>query len=172
MISVLGSSLLKTYPFAYMAEVIDNLAAKNKDAQILFNYIPTQVKEAQTIYSMCNPKTQSQIFFDVFGKGLREFLAITSHCDALIGNEGGAVNMAKALNIPTFTIFSPWINKKDWSIFENGTSNVSVHLKDFKPKLYTQPEKHYKKNAYRMYKAFDPQLIKAQLDSFTKRLAV
>ena len=58
------------------------------------------------------PSAQKQIYFDVFGETLRDFLAITYHCDALIGNEGGAINMAKALNVPTFTIFSPWIKKE------------------------------------------------------------
>jgi heptosyltransferase-2 len=61
---------------------------------------------------LCKPATQKNVFFEVFGKSLREFMAITSHCDALIGNEGGAVNMAKALDIPTFSIFSPQIKNQ------------------------------------------------------------
>jgi heptosyltransferase-2 len=32
-------------------------------------------------------------------------------CDVLVANEGGTVHIAKALNKPTFTIFSPYVNK-------------------------------------------------------------
>ena len=119
MISAIGSCAAKTYPAVYMAELINTIVTKKKEAQILFNYIPKQESDAKYIYDLCEPSTQKQIYFDVFGKSLRDFLAITYHCDALIGNEGGAVNMAKALNVPTFTIFSPWIKKEAWSLFED-----------------------------------------------------
>ena len=79
----------------------------------------------------------------------------------MIGNEGGAVNMAKALNIPTFTIFSPWIFKEAWNMFENDTTNVSLHLKDFKPDLYEGVEhpKLLKKEALHLYDQFNPELL-------------
>ena len=83
--------------------------------------------DAFEIYNLCNKETQKHIKIDLIPGNLREFLAITKHCNALIGNEGGAVNMAKALDIPTFTIFSPWINKNDWNCFEDGKNNISVH---------------------------------------------
>ena len=35
-----------------------------------------------------------------------------NECVVIIGNDGGAINMAKALNKPSFIIFSPWIEKK------------------------------------------------------------
>ncbi|GAA3598911.1 glycosyltransferase family 9 protein [Flavivirga amylovorans] len=164
MIGVLGSGGKKTYPFNYMAEVIDTLVEETS-GQILFNYIPKQETEARTIFDLCKPDTQKNIYFDVFGKSLRAFLAITSHCDALIGNEGGAINMAKALNIKTFAIYSPWIDKATWNLFEND-NNVSVHLKDFKPELYTKAEKHYKKETAELYKKFEPQFFTSKLKAF------
>ena len=88
-----------------MAEVIDTIVNETK-SEILFNYIPNQITEAETVFKLCKLETQHHIKFNVFGKSLREFLAITYHCNALIGNEGGAINMAKALNIKTFAIFS------------------------------------------------------------------
>src|SRR5690606_31849878 len=114
MVSILGSSSAKTYPSRYMAEVLDHVVEKS-GAQLLFNYIPRQLEQASEIFDKCTPKTQKNIFFDVYGRDLREFMALTSQCDALIGNEGGAVNMAKALDIPTFSIFSPQIRKENWS---------------------------------------------------------
>ncbi|NND51133.1 MAG: glycosyltransferase family 9 protein [Flavobacteriaceae bacterium] len=171
MIAVLGSGSSKTYPSKYMAEVLNTLASESK-GQILFNYIPKQEQEAREIFDLCSAETQKQIFFDVYGRDLRSFLAIVHHCDALIGNEGGAINMAKALNIPTFTIFSPWIDKATWSIFEN-EHNVSVHLKDFQPDFYANMhESNMKSRTDEAYQMFKPQLFENQLKSFLNHLSL
>ena len=166
MISVLGSGDNKTYPLPHMAKVIDFIVEQT-NGQILFNYIPKQVDEAKTVYNFCALETRKHIFFDVFGKGLREFLAITHHCTAMIGNEGGAVNMAKALNIPTFTIFSPWIIKEAWNMFEDGTQNVSVHLKDFNPDIVNNStSKELKDNYKSLYEMIKPSLFFEELKKF------
>ena len=170
MISVIGSDLTKTYPFEYMAKVLDDIIDAQPKAQILFNYIPKQLEDARAVFNLCKYDTQQQIKLDVFGKSLREFMSITSYCDALIGNEGGAVNMAKALNVPTFTIFSPWIKKETWSLFENNTTNVSVHLKDFQPDWFKgQTTSDLKKNYANLYQLFSPQLFKNKLITFLKQ---
>ncbi|MDO5969974.1 glycosyltransferase family 9 protein [Flavivirga aquimarina] len=166
MVSVLGSGAKKTYPFNYMAKVIETIVEETS-GQILFNYIPNQETEARSIFNLCNPETQNNIFFNVFGENLRAFLAVTYHCDALIGNEGGAINMAKALNIKTFAIFSPWIDKATWSLFEND-NNVGVHLKDYKPELYTKAEKTLKNKAATLYEMFKPELFTNKLKAFLK----
>jgi heptosyltransferase-2 len=169
MISVLGSSLDKTYPLKYMAKAIDTIA-DTIEAQILFNYLPELKEQAKEIYDLCAPQTQKQIYFDVFGGSLREFLAITAHCDALIGNEGGAINMAKALKIKTFAIYSPWIDKATWSLFED-ENNVSVHLKDYSPDLYLNKiEKNMKKDALELYKKFVPELFEKKLSAFLNQI--
>ncbi|MCF7561763.1 glycosyltransferase family 9 protein [Sabulilitoribacter multivorans] len=170
MISVLGSSENKTYPLPYMAEIIDAIVEETK-AQILFNYIPNQKNKAKEVYDLCKIETQKHIFYDVFGNGLREFLAITKHCIALIGNEGGAVNMAKALDIPTFTVFSPWILKEAWNMFEDGKTHVSIHLKDTNPELYsTKSVKDMKTDSKELYHSFKPNLVIPKLKSFLKGL--
>ena len=172
MIGVLGSGKDKTYPFAYMAKVIDNIVTELPDSQILFNYIPKQEADAKTILELCSAETQKQIHFDVFGKSLRDFLAITSHCTALIGNEGGAINMAKALYIPTFTIFSPWIKKEAWNMFDDGKKHVSVHLKDYDEKDYTDIShpKELKSKTFELYEDFKPSYFEEELKEFLKRL--
>ncbi|WP_418603318.1 glycosyltransferase family 9 protein [Hwangdonia sp.] len=164
MISVLGSGENKTYPFPYMAKVIDAIVEKTS-AQILFNYIPKQETEAKAILSLCHTETKKHIKFHVFGKSLRDFLAITHHCDAVIGNEGGAINMAKALNINTFAIYSPWIDKASWNLFED-ENNLSVHLKDYLPELYTKPEKEYKNEASALYQKFKPEMFIDKIEDF------
>jgi len=166
MISVLGSQPSKSLPFEYMAKIIDEIVSVT-DAQILFNYIPSQEKDAHTIYSLTTLKTQNNIHLDVFAKNLRGFLAVLSHCDILVGNEGGAVNMAKALNIPTFTVFSPWIDKNDWNIFEDGKKHMSVHLKDYKPLLFEdKTSKELKKQSLELYSDFSNTLFSNQLQEF------
>lgn len=166
MISVLGSGSNKTYPFNYMAQIIDDIVKTTK-GQVLFNYIPNQLLQAQDIYNTCKPETQKHIFFDVFGKSLRSFLAITSLCNAIIGNEGGAINMAKALNIKTFAIFSPWIDKSTWNIFEKLGVNESVHLRDYEPQHYnSNSEKELKPKALTLYTHFKPKFFKEKLDTF------
>jgi heptosyltransferase-2 len=134
MISALGSQDIKNYPLQYMAEVLDYIVAQ-KEVQILFNYLPWQQNQAKEIFNLCNEATKKNIFIDFFQDDLREFLAILFHCKALIGNEGGAANMAKALQIPTFSIYSPGIIKTDWNVFENTTTNISVHYDDYADEL-------------------------------------
>ncbi len=168
MIGVLGSGPKKTYPVQYMAQVIDTIVSETQ-GQILFNYIPNQLIEAQAIFDACKPETQQHIYFDVFGNSLRSFLAITAQCDAIIGNEGGAINMAKALNIKTFAIFAPWIDKQTWSIFEEVGQNESVHLKDYKPELYrSKAEKEMKNDVQSLYQHFEPELFQDTLTNFLK----
>lgn len=169
MIGVLGSGGNKTYPFPYMARLLDEIAAQT-DATLLFNYMPMQEAEAREIFNMCAPETQQNIKFHIVPGSIREFLALTYHCDALIGNEGGAVNMAKALMKPTFTIFSTWIKKEAWNAFDDGVQNVSVHLKDFRPDLYGEKSaKDMKERAMELYGQFTPDLILPELIRYLDR---
>jgi heptosyltransferase-2 len=166
MISVLGSASIKTYPPAYMAVLLDTIAEKS-DATLIFNYIPSQKDEAEVIYDLCSEATRDKIRMDITPGSIREFLSVLYHCNALIGNEGGAVNMAKALNIPTFTIFSTWIKKEAWNSFEDGKTTVSVHLKDYRPELYGDASpKEMKPQALDLYKEFRPELIIATLEKY------
>lgn len=168
MISVLGSDLNKTYPFPYMAKILDTIVA-NTNATLLFNYMPSQKEEVQTIYDLCLAETRKNIKIDLILGSIREFLSVTFYCNALIGNEGGAVNMAKALDKPTFTIFSPWIIKEAWNSFENGTTNISVHLKDFKPELYGEKSaKEMKSKSLDLYKELTPDLLIPILEKYVK----
>lgn len=169
MISVLGSSENKTYPTSYMANLIDQIVSET-DGQILFNYIPEQETDAKLVFNSCKLKTQQNIHLNIFGKNLREFLSITKHCTALIGNEGGAVNIAKGINIPTFTIFSPWILKEAWNMFEDGKSHISIHLKDVKPELYKgKTLKKIKNDTSKLYEDFLPELIYPKLKEYLKQ---
>jgi heptosyltransferase-2 len=169
MISLLGSENLKTYPLEYMAKVVDHIA-DNQDVNILFNYFPKQIKDAKIVFDACKPSTQEKIYFDLLGNDLRSFIAIMNNCDLIIGNDGGAINMAKALGKSSFIIFSPWIEKKIWATLEDGVHHISVHLNDFKPQLLaSKTEKELKETALSLYKQFDPELFKDKIELFLKQ---
>ncbi len=170
MISVLGSNKNKSLPPSQMAETLDFIAAE-KEATLLFNFMPNQLEEATKIYNLCKPETQAVIELDFYTKSLREFLAILSQCQALIGNEGGAVNMAKALSIPTFTIFSPWINKKSWNMLTDQQNHEAVHIADYYPELYLDVNpKQYKGKSSFLYQKLELPLYSEKLKNFLKQL--
>lgn len=165
MIGILGSEWYKTYPFDKMAELLDNIV-ETTDANLLFNYIPKQKEDAKKVFDLCKPETQNRIFFDLYATDLRSFLGLLSQCDALIGNEGGSVNMAKALFVPTFSLFSPSVDKETWQIFED-EKNMSIHLKDLKPEIYAEfDEKYIKEHTFKYFEEYPIALIKEKLKLF------
>jgi len=169
MIGVLGSSLDKSLPAEEMARMLDFIALSN-NCQMLFNFMPNQEAEAKAIFDWCKPETKAKIIFDFNTKSLRDFLAVLSQCDALVGNEGGAVNMAKALEIPTFAIFSPWIKKESWSNSAD-KNHMAVHLKDFHPEIYNgKSPKKFKKHSLELYKKLKFNLFENQLREFLGRI--
>ncbi len=169
MLGILGSSASKTYPLKYMAEIIDTISEQS-EATLLLNYIPAQQAEAKRLFELCNAHSKAKIRFDVFAPSLRDFLALLHYCDALIGNEGGTVNMAKALDVPSFAIYSPWINKLAWHTFNEKTQNRAVHLSDFLPEKFThKSKKELKQHAVELYELFKPALFKNQVAAFLDR---
>ena len=78
--------------------------------------------------------------------------------------------MAKALNIPTFSIFSPWVPKEGWDLFSD-EKNVAVHLKDFKPGWFEgKGKKRIREEAKSLYEAFEPLLFEGDLQQFLEQI--
>lgn len=170
MIGILGSAANKSLPDKNMAETLDFIV-KNKEAQLLFNYVPNQFEQVKQIYDLCLPETQAKINLSYYAESLRDFIALLSQCDALIGNEGGATNMAKALSIPTFTIFSPWIRKKSWDNLEDDIKYFSVHLNDYYPEIYkNEHPKKLKKKTESLYQQLNISIFKDKLLRFLQQI--
>jgi len=153
MISTFGSSEEKTYPVEYMAELLQFIADHKPEAKILCNYMPAQKEKFLNLYNSLPEKTQKNIIKTFNTKNLREFTAVTSLCKCLIGNEGGATNISKALNVPTFTIFSPQIKLSDWAWTSNPKMDKFLHVTDYVPNSTD-------------YSDFKPSLLEKNLKEF------
>ncbi|MGV0928248.1 glycosyltransferase [Empedobacter falsenii] len=166
MISLLGSDSSKTYPLNEMAKMVDFIG-QHYNVNILFNYFPKQLPQAKEVYNQLSDETKSKVYFELLGNDLREFIAIANECDVIVGNDGGAINMSKALGKKSFIIFSPWIDKKVWATFEDGINHTSVHLKDYFPeKLGDLNNRQIKKQVDEFYSIFDFELFKEKLENF------
>lgn len=166
MLNIVGSCPLKTYPFEYMATLVNQIANQT-DVNMFFNFLPHQKDVAQRIYALCTEEAKKNIFFELSHYDLRTFIAIMNQCDAIIGNEGGAIHIAKALNKPSFTIFSPFISRHEWSTFEDGMNHVAVHLCDLKADLYeSTPDSELKENARELFKELKPEFILPKLSAY------
>lgn len=168
MISLLGSDETKTYPLDKMAEMVNHVG-EHYNVNILFNYFPKQKNQALEVYNQLSEHTKAKVYFDLLGDDLRSFIAIANECDLIIGNDGGAINISKAVGKKTFIIFSPWIDKEVWATFEDGINHVSVHLKDYFPKKFKNlNNRKIKKVVDEFYSIFDFELFKLKLDGFLK----
>ena len=168
MVNCLGSSDSKTYPMEYMARLLEFTVANFPEKTLLLNFAPNQKQEAEKLISLCNEKTRRAIP-EFHAHGLREFIVLTTFCEAVIGNEGGAINIAKALKIKTWCIFSPWIKPESW-VHKNAAEDVAIHLKYFRPELFSGHEKHTKKRYQQLYALLKPALLFDSLKSFLNKI--
>lgn len=153
MISTFGSSEEKTYPIEYMAELLNYIASYKPSAKILCNYLPSQKNLFEKLLTLISDETKRSIVVDFDTNNLREFAAVTSLCRCLIGNEGGATNVSKALGIPTFTIFSPQIKLSDWAWSSRPEADCFLHVADFVKDSIS-------------YSDFKPSFLKDELERF------
>ena len=168
MVGVLGSTPQKSMPYSYVVELIDYVTS-NFEVNVMFNYAPNQKAEATKIYEAC--KHKYAIIFDLYEPTIRGFISLMNQCKLLIANEGGSVHIAKALDKPTFTIFSPYILKSDWSSFEDGQLHTSVHLLDEKPDLFLTSREDRRKieeDPTFLYNQLTPKIILNKLTPFLK----
>lgn len=171
-IGVLGSVPSKSLPGATMAKVVDHISDVYPDHIIIFNYAPHQREDARLIYSLC--KNKKAIDLNLYESDLSKFLILLSKASALISNEGGSVHMAKALGVPTFTIYSPFITKEHWNSFENLRIHKSIHLAEKRPDLYKNADrkrlKEIEKEPQLYYNELTSDIIWPHLSVYLKNL--
>ncbi len=169
---VLGSTPSKSLPKETMAEVINRTIQSFPNHQIIFNYAPQQKQEAAEIYDLIKNKTA--VNEKAYEPNLDKFLHLLKRADVLVSNEGGAVHMAKALDVPTFTIFSPFIDKATWNSFENLPIHTSIHLRDERPDLYKIADrktmKKIESEPIHYYRELQANMIWAKLGPYLKSI--
>ncbi|MEJ6793040.1 MAG: glycosyltransferase family 9 protein [Lacinutrix sp.] len=166
MLGVLGSTPQKSMPYEYIVALI-NFITKTYNVNILFNYAPHQKEDALGIYEKCADK--DSIVIDIYEDSIRGFVKLMNKCALLVGNEGGTIHISKALNKPTFTIFSPYVLKEHWASFEDKKTHTSIHLLEEKPDLFSTDREERRKieeDPSYMYKQLTPELILPKLESF------
>ena len=167
MLGILGSTPQKSMPYEYMTELI-NCITDNYKGTILFNYAPYQKEEMKKIYDMCRNKDRINI--DIYEDSIRGFITLMNKCDILISNEGGSVHITKALEKPTFTIYSPYVNKEHWCSFEDGDQHDSIHLLEENPELFKsftlEERRKIEENPHSLYKQLSPEMIIKKLKPF------
>jgi heptosyltransferase-2 len=170
MVSALGSNKNKTYPFEYMAQLMDT-AFQTTQLPFILNYRPDQEGQIDQLIDQLQPTTQKAVMKSLTPNSLRDYMATAYHCMAVVGNEGGAINVAKALNKPTFAIFSPLIDPSGW---HTGIHHkcMAVHLQTFFPhKINHKDHRKIAKDPMKvteLYKMLKPELFKKQWIDFLK----
>lgn len=166
MLGILGSTPQKSMPYDYIIQLINHIT-KTYNVNVLFNYAPHQKADALEIYEQCTDK--ESIVIDIYEDSIRGFVKLMNKCSLLVGNEGGTIHISKALNRPTFTIFSPYVLKEHWASFEDGIKHTSIHLLEEKPDLFEKNRDDRKKieeDPSLLYKELTPELIIPKLDAF------
>ena len=165
MISLLGSSTLKTYPLNEMIKIL-NYLVEEYNVQLILNYMKNQEKEALYLINLLENKTINSIVLNKSPNSLRDYISLVSLCKAIIGNEGGAINIAKSLNLPSFSIFSPQINPSGW--INSSPNEVGVHVMDYNKNF--QKFKLSDKEIINFYNSFKFELFKKKISNFMSRL--
>ncbi len=167
MLGILGSTPQKSMPYDYMVKII-NYITTNYKGTILFNYAPNQKEEALKVYEMCQNK--NQINLDIYEDSIRGFIKLMNQCTLLVSNEGGSVHITKALEKPTFTIYSPYVNKEHWCSFEDGDKHDSIHLLEENPNLFSsftlEERRKIEEDPHSLYKELTPAMILLKLKPF------
>ena len=170
MLSALGSSKNKSYPFEYMVQLMDT-AFQTTKLPFILNYRPDQEGQIDALIDQLQPTTQKAVMKSLTPNSLRDYMATAYHCMAVVGNEGGAINIAKGLNKPTFAIFSPLIDPSGWHT-EIPNKCMAVNLKTFFPNAvdYSDHRKITKdpKKVLALYKMLKPELFEKSWIDFLK----
>lgn len=167
MLGILGSTPQKSMPYPYIVSLINTITS-TYNVNVLFNYAPHQKEEALKIYEDCTDK--EAIVLDIYEDSIRGFITLMNKCAVLVGNEGGIVHIAKALDKSTFTIFSPYVMKDHWASFEDGKKHTSIHLLEEQPNLFdafsVEERRKIEENPQELYNKLTPELILTKLLPF------
>lgn len=101
----------KVWPMDRMKEILRRIIDYS-DAQIIFNFAGKERDMAMRYQTELG--NDPHIFTNIEAKSLPDLCALLANCDFFFGNEGGPRHMAQSLDVPSYAIFPPNINKCIW----------------------------------------------------------
>lgn len=166
MLGIFGSNQYSTWTIGKMAKLI-NYIWGNYRADLLLNYLPSQYEQVNELLSLLNSNTK--VFVQPVGKTIREYAAFMQNCTLFVGNGSRAVITAKALQKPTFTIYPPYVYRKEVACYENTSLHQSVHLNDLLPGLYEDfYQSELRKDSSKFYLMLSTEFVIFKLKPFLK----
>lgn len=135
------------------------------DAQLIFNYGDNREKELALELEILMNK-DSHIFTNIEAKNLRELICLLANSNFYYGNEGGTRHISQALEIPSFAIYPPGVDKNNW--LPNKSEKYSgIELQD----IITDKTKYQHLEYKEQFKFIDVKSVWDKLDeSLTKNL--
>lgn len=110
---VVSKLAFKTWPPAYMTDILGRIIDRYPDLQLVLNYAPGAEEEAaRDIFRRLD--SPRNIYINVKAASMRQLVALASFSTAYFGNEGGARHIVHAVGRPSFVVVSPSIDPATW----------------------------------------------------------
>jgi heptosyltransferase-2 len=103
----------KVWAMKYMQQLLQRLIDARPELQLIFNYGGKEEEDAAVLLRE-KLNNSPAIFTDIRAENLRELAAMLTNSRFFFGNEGGPRHISQALNIPSFAIYPPNIEKRKW----------------------------------------------------------
>ena len=155
----------KIYPIDRMKEVVKHLINKY-NAQIIFFYSADQKDAIQKIHKEIGDS--KNIFSSIETPTIKDLVPFLENCDYYIGNEGGARHLAQGVGIPTFAIFNPSAELKEWLPFPS-EKNMGISPIDMLEKKSISLDEFYKMTPEEQFSLIDTETIKKISDELIEK---
>lgn len=155
----------KIYPIDRMKEVVKHLINKY-NAQIIFFYSADQKDAIQKIHKEIGDS--KNIFSSIETPTIKDLVPFLENCDYYIGNEGGARHLAQGVGIPTFAIFNPSAELKEWLPFPS-EKNMGISPIDMLEKKSISLDEFYKMTPEEQFFLIDTETIKKISDELIEK---
>lgn len=166
--AVLSRVERKTYPMDFMKTLVSH-CLQHYDMQVLFFYSPDQKEQIQQFASSFSEEEKKKIFSNIETKTMREAMALFANSTCYIGNEGGPRHMAQALGLPSFALFNPFAEKKEWLPYPN-EQNVGFEPSDTLSFHRILEEEFEALSAEEKFKLLSPDFLIPHLDHFLSKV--
>jgi heptosyltransferase-2 len=132
------------------------------NGQGIFYYSPDEKEFAKKMHHELGDR--KDIFSNITTKSIKELAMLLSNCDMFIGNEGGPRHIAQGLDVPSFAIFSPRAEKKEW------LSNANERHQGIEPNDVIKMQNLKKEDLpENLYDLITPEVVLPIIDEIVKK---